>query len=335
MKNKKLLLLLIGIIGILFPKSVFALNEPLNDTLKFTTTVNDWASGTDLVYTCGSSSVGVTPTVYVGADSSHLSATTCTFSFDSLNYNAGDDFIIVEVFDFSSYDSNTIEAESITITPGAVSSATIDYTDDSYMFGEYTYDPTDPDVTADLYNMNKLDQDGNIVSPVERYVYDAYFDIGSSKEVEMSLGSISLPTYKVIFHFAAKGNVASTYGTFYVTEFRSTEGITGSHGETKTVTTIGGSPLTKAQYDALIATAATYEDIPRDDEYTVVVTPGTESTSGTGVKSTDVYITATLESTYSQTGLLYTVVPFVILIGLVVVGYLIIRNNEIQDKEII
>lgn len=332
MKNKKLLLLLIGIIGVLFPKDVFA----DNNTIKFTTAVNNWSTGTDLVYTCGSSSINVSPTVYIGPDASHLTATSCTFAFNDLNYTTGSDFIIVEEFNFSSYHASATEFENITIEPGSISSATIDYGDDTYMFGSYTYNPNDSEVAAVLYNMNEVDPQTNaIIGPI--YVHDAYID-NAGKDVTMDFGTVKLPTYRVIFHYAAKGNIANTYGTFYVTEFRTDSfAISGSHGGTSTVDHLSDSsvPLTKAEYDALIATSATYEGVARDSEYVIDVEAGTESTSGTGVRSTDVYITATLESDGSQTGLLYTVVPFVILISLVVVGYLIIRNNEIEDKEII
>ena len=328
MKKKSLLLfILVAVLGFILPKDVFAVGT----SLKFTTTVNDWKAGTDLSYSCGSSSVNVTPTVYVGADASHLTATTCNFSFDSLNLNANDDFIIVEEYDFSSYSGTNPEYQNITIYPGAVSSATIDYDDDTYMFGNYTPLASQPAV---LYNMNPVDQNNNITGPL--YVYDAFFEIGGEKEVEVDLGSISIPSYCVNYHFNVKGNIASSYGTFYITQYRTDQfSIHGDNGTTQNICELNNTPLTKAQYDALIGTAATYEDVDRDDEYVMAVTPGSESTVS-GVRTTEVYVTATLESDGSQTGLLYTVIPFVILISSVVIGYFIIKNNEVkEDKEII
>ena len=330
MKKKRtfLLLFVVALFSFIMPKNVFATST----VLKFTTEVNDWNSNTDLSFTCGSSSVNVTPTVYVGPDSSNLTQTTCSFAFNNLNFSSGDDFIIVEQYDFSSYSGTAPEYQNITISPGLVASASIPYADDNYMFGEYDPIASEPAV---LYNMNPVDQNNNITGPL--YVYDAYFEIDGAKTTEVSLGSISIPSYCVNFHFNAKGNIANTYGDFMISAYRTDQFvISGTNGSTQNVCELNGTPLTKSQYDTLIGTSATYENVDRDDEYVMAVTPGSESISGSGVKTTDVYVTATLESDGSQTGLLYTVFPFIILIGLVIVGYFIIKNNEVkEDKEII
>jgi hypothetical protein len=333
MKKKKIFLLLVFVmvIGFILPKDVFATST----SLKFKTEIESWNATTDLSFTCGSSSVGVTPTVYIDADDSHLTATTCGFNFSDLQLTAGDDFIIVEEYDFSSYSGTAPEYQNITISPGLVSSATVDYDDDDYMFGDY--EPTDSE-NAVLYNMNPVDANNNITGPL--YVYDAYFEVGSEKTTEKSLGVISIPTYCVNFHFNIKGNIANAYGDFLVSTFSSPDfQIGGGNGTTQNVCAIGTTPLTKSQYDTLVAIDAnsvSYENVDRYDEYVMGVTAGSETISGSGVKTTDMYVTATLESDGSQTGLLYTIIPFIILISLVVLGYLIIRNNEVKvDKEII
>lgn len=327
MKKKIFLLLVVAtIIGFLFPKDVSAVGT----TLKFKTTVNGWKSGTDLAYYCGSSSVNVPSTVYIGPSVNNLTQTTCNFNFDDLNFNSGDNFVIVEQFDFSSYVGTNPEYQNITISPGLVTSSTIDYTDDDYMFGEY--DTTSP-VDAVLYNMNQVDDDNNITGSL--YVYDAYFEESGEKVVEKDLGSVNIPSYCVNYHFSVKGNIANAYGNFMVTEFRTDDFvISGTNGNTTTVCDINGVALNRNQYVTLINSDITYENVDRSLDYSIDSSPD-EETIEDGVRTTDVYVTATLESDGSQTGLLYTVIPFVILIGLVVLGYFIIKRNEVKDDEII
>lgn len=323
-----LLLILVSVIGFMLPKDVFAAST----NLKITTNVTNWKANTDLAFSAGSSSINVTPTVYVGVDADHLTAVSSNFNFSSLNFNDGDDFIIVEVYDFSSYQGANVEEEEITITPGLVSSSTIDY-DDGYVFDNYN--PINSQ-TAYLYNMNEVDANNNVTGNL--YVYDAYFNDGNAKSAELSLGTVAIYTYCVNVHFNVKGNIANAYdGTFYLTEFRTAQfAISGVDKDVVNVCTINNVPLTRSQYDDLVATSATYEGVDREDEYVINVTANAESDDGNGGLSTDLYVSATLDSDGSQTGLLYTIFPFVILISLVVVGYLIIKNNQVkEDKEVI
>lgn len=325
-----LLLIFVSIIGFMLPKNVFAEGA----SLKVITNVTNWKSNTDLVFNAGGSSVNVLPTVYVGADTDHLTEVSSNFNFNSLNFNSGDDFIIVEVYNFSSYGGNNVEEEEINIIPGKVSSSTISY-DDGYVFKNYN--PIN-NQTAYLYNMNRVDEANNVTG--ELYVSDAYFKNGG-KSVELSLGTVAIYNYCVNIHFNVKGNIANAYdGTFYLNEFRTDQfTISGVDKDVLNICTINGVPLTKQQYDTLIATSETdvsYEGVDRESDYLMGVTVNTESDDGNGGLSTDIYVSATLESDGSQTGLLYTVFPFVILISLVVVGYLIIKNNQVkEDKEII
>ena len=327
-----LLLILVSVIGFMLPKDVFAAST----SLKVVTNVTNWRSDTDLAFSAGSSSINVAPTVYVGLDANNLTAVSNNFNFSSLNFNDGDDFIIVEVYDFSSYQGTNVEEEEITITPGLVSSPTISY-NDGYVFANY--DPINSQ-TAYLYNMNEVDTNTNNVTG-NLYVYDAYFNDGNAKSVELSLGTVSIYEYCVNVHFNVKGNIANAYdGTFYFTEFRTAQfAISGTDKDVVNVCAIDGVPLTRAQYNTLVATGdsdVTYEGVDRADEYTMHVSANAESDDGNGGLSTDLYVSATLDSDGSQTGLLYTIFPFVILISLVVVGYLIIKNNQVkEDKEVI
>ena len=330
-----LLLVFVSIIGFMLPKNVFAAERNVvNTTLKVTTNVENWRSNTDLVFTSGNSSINVLPTVYVGVDADHLTAVSSNFSFSDLSFSSGDDFIIVEVYDFSLYEGTHVEEEEISIVPGKVSSATIDY-DDNYVFKDYN--PIN-NQTAYLYNMNEVDQSNNVTGNL--YVSNVYFD-GSDKSFELSLGLVSIYNYCVNIHFNVKGNIANAYdGTFYLNEFRTDQfSISGVDKEVLNVCTLNGVPLTKQQYDTLVATGdsdVSYEGVDREDEYVMHVNANAESDDGNGELSTDLYVSATLESDGSQTGLLYTVFPFVILISLVVVGLLIIKNNQVkEEKEII
>lgn len=328
MKKKIFLLIVVAtIIGFLIPRDVSAVGT----TLKFKTTVNGWKAGTDLAYYCGNSSVNVNPTVYIGPSVNNLTQTTCSFAFDDLNLNPGDNFVIVEQFDFSSYSGTNPEYQNITISPGLVYSPTIDYTDDDYMFGEY--DTTSP-VNAVLYNMNPVDDDNNITGNL--YVYDAYFESNGEKITEKDLGNVNIPGYCVNYHFSVKGNIANAYGNFMVTAYRTDDFvISGTNGNTTTVCDLNGAALTNNQYVTLINSEITYENVDRSLDYTIDSSPDEEVIDQDGIRTTDVYVTATLESDGSQTGLLYTIIPFVILIGLVVLGYFIIKKNEVKDDEII
>ena len=320
------LMTLFTLVGFITPRDVFAGNTKV----KFITSINDWSDSTDLTYSCGSNSALLSSKVYVGVDSSHLVEKDCSFSLSTLNFNAGDDFVIVEEIDFSSYSGTNPEYQTITSTPGKVVSPSVAYADDDYMFGLYS--PNNENIY--LYNMNPVDDEGNITGDL--YVDNAYFEIDGAKAYEKSLGSIYLPSYCVNFHFNVKGNIANTYGVFTLTAFKTDSfSITGSNGDTQNICQLNGAPLTKSQFDTLIDTDATYEGIVREDEYDVDVTLGDINSNGEGVSTAEVYVVASLESDGSQTGLLYTIIPFIILISLVVIGYLFIKNNEIQDKEII
>lgn len=327
MKKKILFLLtLFALVVVVCPNDVFAVT---NTEVKFITNVNDWASGTDLSYSCGTNSASVQSKVYVGPNTSNLVEKSCNFTFDSLGLNTGDDFVIVEKIDFSSYHGTNPEYQTVTVTPGKVVSASVDYDEDDYMFG--LYHPDNDNIY--LYNMNTVDDEGNITGAL--YVDNAYFEINEAKAYEKSLGTVYLPSYCVNFHFNVKGNIANVYGIFELTAFKTDSfSITGENGDDLNVCNIGGSALTKAQFDELIMTDATYTGIARSDEYVISVTGG-DITSNGGVNTADVYVSATLSSDGSQTGLLYNIIPFIILIALVVVGYLFIKNNEMQDKEII
>lgn len=328
MKKKSILLLVLAtIIGFLLPKDVFAVGT----TLKFKTTVNGWKSGTDLAYYCGNSSTNTSSTVYIGPSVNNLTQTTCSFDFDSLSFNPGDTFVIVEEFDFSSYSGTNPEYQNITISPGLVYSPTISYDADEGMFGEY--DTTSPK-DAVLYNMNPVDDDNNITGNL--YVYDAYFDENDEKVTEKDLGSVNIPSYCVKYHFSVKGNIANAYGNFMISEFRTDDFvISGTNGHTTTVCDINGVDLNREQYITLINSDITYENVDRSLDYSIDSSPDEEVIDQDGIRTTDVYVTATLESDGSQTGLLYTVIPFVILIGLVVLGYFIIKENKVKDDEII
>lgn len=330
MKKNKLLFLFMIVVFAFFivPKDVFAENA----TIKFKTLVKNWRTTSDLEYSCGSAgTTGVSPTVYTGTSMNNLTPVgACNFAVSTLNYESNATFYIVEKYDFSSYEGTNPEYEDVVITPGHLSSNSISYDSDSYMFGDYDRD----NKSIVLYNMNQVDDDNNITGPL--YVSEAYYDSNGDKLDVVDLGEIKLPSYCVTFHFAVKGNIANAYGHFSLTALRTDDfAITGENGDEVEVCNVAGTPLTQAQFEALIATDADYIVPSRQGDYDVEVTDdGASLDTTTGVNSDDVYVTATLNSDGSQTGLLYTIIPFVLLIGLITVGYLFIRHNEIKEDVI-
>lgn len=337
MNKKGMLLLFLIMVGFLIPKNVFA--ETTN--LVFKTRINNWNTNSNLEYTCGSSALGVTPSVKVGSTLETATSVSCNFSLNDLVFTSGSDIYIFEQYDFSNVPTGSLtstEYQYTTIAPGTVTLAGVDYTDDPIMFGEYS--PIDSQDVV-LYNMYHVDNEQNITGPL--YVHDAYFqdELGEEKEVEKSLGIISISNFCVNFHFNVKGNIANTYGIFSIPAFDTGSfSIGGTNGSTQLVCDIDGVPLTRSQYDDFInlnPNEVIYTIDVRADEYSMGVTPDYDSETVDGDnRIIDLYVTATLNQDNPPTGLLYTIVPFVLLISLAIVGYLIIRNNGVkEDKEII
>lgn len=317
--------LLFAVITYLIPNDVYAVGT----TITIKTQVQDWKNNNSTRHICGTNTANVVPTVYVGTSLSNLQPqASCNFNLSSLGFTDGASFYIVESYDFSSYVGTNPEYQTITLTPGHIVDPNVDYDDDDYMFGDY--DTEDKDIV--LYNMNETDDEGNIIGGL--YVYDAYYNDEGTKSSEVDLGTVKVPSYCVSIHFNAKGNIADTYGEFNLTALAHDDfAITGSHNEVLNICDIEGEPLTKTQFDALIDTDASYVGVDRYDEYVIDVSNDEPTIDGSGVNNVDIYVTATLESDGSQTGLLYTVLPFVLLIAMVTIGYIVIKRNNVKDDE--
>lgn len=325
--NVLFFLLLLALFSFVMPRDVYATGT----TITFKTEVQDWKTNSSMRHVCGSNPGNIVPTVYAGTSLANLQAqASCNFNLSSLGASSGDTIYIVESYDFSSYVGTNVEYQNMTITPGHVVDPNVDYDDDDYMFGDYDTN----DQTIVLYNMNETDEYGNIIGGL--YVFDAYYDDNGTKATEVDLGVVKLSSYCVNIHLNAKGNIADTYGEFTLTALAHDDfAITGSHGDVLHICDISGTPLNKSQFDALIETNATYTGVSREEDYVIDVTDDGTSVDGAGVHTADVYVTATLESDGSQTGLLYTVLPFVLLISMVTVGYIFIKKNSVKDEDII
>ena len=335
MKKKKMLYLVLMAVIMVFITSptVFAENR---SNVRFTTQIASWKNNNDLRFACGSSTANITPTVYVATSLSDPNPTSvgCNFALTSLNLDDNINFYIIEDYDFASYNAAELELGTVTVNPGKVVSDSI-ASDNETVFGSYTV--TDSEVVT-IYVVNELDS--NDVPTGNHYVLDAYFaseEEGGEKTFEKSFGGVYIPSYCINFHFTVKGNIANTYGTFRVALPDEDDTIiSASHGDSTLVCELDESPLTVTQFNYLLnydESDFIYTAVAREDEYVKAVENNASELNFVGDHlQGEVYFSATLSSDGSQTGLIYTVVPFILLVGFVGAGYIIIRKNQIQEQ---
>lgn len=357
-KSKIWLFLLVAMVSFLFVgKNVYAEEgDNVPKKVRFYTTVSGWKNNNDLAYTCGSASTdnGTTPptakvyyATYDGMNMGTLQETTCSFNLSDLGWTVGTTYRIVEEYDFTNYVGVDPEYESITINPGRVTSNMFD--DDDAIFLDY--EPTEEE-TAFVYNLNQVDEATGIITG-GLYVHQVHLSDDpenpseGEKEADKSFGTIYIPTYCVRLTFSARGNVASTYGTFVfnllgLTDNNITTGVTGGDNLPITVCELGGEPLSIDDIDGIMNpnidpdnpenSDLRYVGVNHADDYQLSVLNEDDDIIADGntiIKPLDVV--AYLNSDLSQTGLVYRVIPFIVLIGLMVSGYIVIRKNKIKE----
>ena len=179
--------------------------------------------------------------------------------------------------------------------------------------------------------MNQVDEDGIIIGGL--YVYAAYLD-SESKNSQADLGIITIPTYCVKFNFSVRGNIANTYGTFELTVPGSESSIVSNHGGTQTICTIEEEPMSYNNILDILSMDTdnniAYTGVLRSEDYEKQLDDLGETTEGT-VITREVTVIARLDTNGSQTGLIYRVLPFVILIALVGSAYIVMRRNRIKE----
>ena len=361
MKNNKSrigLFLLVAMVAFLFVgKNVYA-DEGDNapKKIRFYTTINGWKDNNDLEYTCGSASVDndttpPTATVYYatydGVTLGTLQETTCNFVLSDLGWAIGTSYKIIEEYDFTDYVGTQPEFEAITIHPGRVSSGVFD--DDDPIFLDY--EPTDEE-TAFVYNLNQVDDATGIITG-GLYVHQVHLSddpenpSSDEKVADKNFGTIYIPTYCVRLTFSARGNVASTYGTFVFnllgnSDNNITTGVTGGDNLPVTVCELNGAPLSIGDIDQIMHpnidpehpedSDLRYVGVNHADDYQLTVSADDEDIIAEGntiIKP--LTVVAFLNSDLSQTGLVYRIIPFIVLIGLMISGYIVIRKNKVKE----
>lgn len=333
-KNKKVILLFIVIVGLLFTRNVYAADE-LTNKVYIKTDVYDWIDNNDLTFSCGSvknsrsetmSGVSVKVSYSLFGESHTIS--NCNFTLSSLDISTGSSFTIIEEYDFSNFVGTKTEDETYTIVPGKVTSESLENNND--VFGSYVYEASE---TVTVYNYNTLDDAGNIG---DLYVYQAYFGENDEKSSDLYFGSIQIPQYCVRFKYFVTGNIANKYGDFSVVLPESIATITGNPGDTDEYCTFGAEGeiyITQSLIDNIASETSTvsYNNVSRNTDYDTGIEKDGEITYSDGKYWQDYIVTAKLDSTDSQTGLMYTILPFILLLLVVSGGYLIIRKNSIRD----
>lgn len=359
-KSKIWLFLLVAMVAFLFTgKNVYAdEGENLPKKIRFYTTVSGWKNNNDLKYQCGSatSDYGTAPATkvyyasYDGSTMGSLVETTCNFVLSDLNWTVGDTYRIVEEYDFTNYVGLQPEFEDITINPGKITSATFAADDPIFL----DYNPTDEE-TAYVFNINHVDENGIINGGL--YVAQAHLSDGSDsepgianeyKETDKDFGTIYIPTYCVRLSFSVRGNVASSYGTFVFNLLgleanNITTGVTGGDNLPITVCELQEEPLSVDDIDAIMNPTIDSENpensdlryvgVNHADEYELSVLNTDDDIIAEGntiIKP--LQVVAYLNSDLSQTGLAYRIIPFIVLIGLMISGYIVIRKNKIKEQ---
>ena len=343
--NKKIwIFLLISMIGVFFFGGNVYADEGDNvpKKLRFTVTINSWKNNNDLEFACGSATGNgqtITPKVYYatfdGYDLGTPQEVSCNFSLSSLNWTTNESYQIIEEFDFTNYHGIAPEFENIVVTPGQVTSPSM-FDEDDGIFSQYS--PEDSE-TAMVYNLNHTDDVGRITDE-GLYVYQVsfYTENISEKTNEKDYGIIYIPTYCLRMSFSARGTIASSYGTFVFSPFGDSSNaisseVTSDDNDPVLMCDIGGEPLSPDDIDDLIADVADeteYSGVARADEYVFTAERGDEEVASGNVIITDVEIIGRLDADLSQTGLAYRVIPFIVLIGLVLSGYYVVRKNQLS-----
>jgi len=337
---KVMILPLIGLIGFLLNWNVYAQEgSNLPKSVRFVTTVVNWQNNNDLRFDCGSATSEfegtVTPRVYYGVyeDGSvgTLSTASCNFTLASLGMTASSNFQIIEEYDFTNYVGTVLEFENMNITPGKVTSTTVNNAS-SDAYGAYfsNYIPSSSEVAV-LYNMNLTNSSGDIIGG--HYVSQAYLqDEEEDKISEKSFGVITIPTYCIRMNLKVRGNIANSYGAFTINALG--QEFTNSPGNSIDVCTINGELITAEDIDNFshidVEHDIAYTGVARANEYVKSIESLGESTSGSEITN-EFDIVATLNATGSQTGLVYRLLPFLLLIGLVAIGYVYIRKNSVRS----
>ena len=317
--------------------------ENVSKKIQFYVNIYEWKNNNDLAFTCGSATgneQNIVPHVYYGEyDGENVGELTevnsCDFSLSSLNWTVDTNYRLIEEYDFTNYNGIEPEYEDISVTPGKITSGT--FTADDFVFAGYH--PTNLE-TATVYNINQNDADGRII-PGGLHVYQAWIQAADdSKETAKSFGAIYIPSYCVKLSFSARGNVASAYGTFVFDVLgdvanRVTSPVTGGDVEPVVKCTLSGSPVSLGDINSILDTNPedgdiSYADVNHSDEYEFVFIDNGDERDG-NVIYRNIEVAAYLESELSQTGLVYRIIPFIVLIGLMISGYIVIRKNKIKE----
>ena len=346
--NKKvrfLLFLLVAMAGFMVSgMNVYAEEgDNVSKKIKFYFNVYDWKNNNDLTFACGTATGNgqtIAPHIYYGEyDGENVGTLTevnnCEFTLSTLGWEANTDYRIIEEFDFTDFHGVGPEYGDISVTPGKVTSNT--FTADDLVFANYN--PTDSE-TAVVYSVNQTNDDGTIV-PGGLHVYQAWIQAeDDSKETEKSFGAIYIPSYCVKMSFSARGNIASSYGTFVFDVLGDsanhiTSPVTGGDVEPVTMCTLSGNPIGLGDINEILNTDPAsgdivYSDVNHSDEYEFVFIDNGDEREG-NIIYRNIEVAAYLESELSQTGLVYRIIPFIVLIGLMVSGYIVIRKNKIKE----
>ncbi len=336
MKKNVLFLFIIGFLAIFGISSVRAFG---NRQITLTTTVDNWSSDYALTFTCGSGPIdGATnaslePTVNI-RNSSGTVATgiSCSSTIDIsalTGITAGDTIYIDEVFDFSSFITSGIGNVTYTLYPGMVGTASSESFNsdvEDYIFGDYNVD--DVDVVA--VRVNELDSED---APTGRSVINEIYLDGESEKINTKdMGTVRVPNFCVDYYMLVKGNLADPSGTFTLQN-----NLFGTVTKTtKTHYRICENNGVSLSYDDLedygpSNTQVSYSGVNNINDYEVGITDGglALETGGTFVRKYDV--TALLEAGSSPTGVFYALVPFILLVGIGVVVFIVFRKNKIKD----
>ena len=345
-KSKIWSFLLVAIVAfLLFGTNVYAEDDDLPKKIRFFTTINSWQDNNDLTYNCGTASApggAITPTVYYATyDGMELGTyqkiDDCSFTLASLGWNNGDTYKIIEEYDFTNYVGLQLEFEDVAITPGKVTSNSFDEDDPIFE----SYEPSNSE-TAAVYNVNHVNETTGEITGEGLYVYHVSLrgDDPNEKESDKSFGTIYIPTYCVRLSFSARGNIASTYGTFVFDILgdqnnRITTGVTGGDNLPVTICEIDNEPLSMNDIAGIMNPNdgdLSYTGVNHADDYQMSVNSDQEDIIADGnTIIRPLQVVAYLQSDSSQTGLGYRIIPFLVLMGLMLSGYFVIRRNRIKE----
>ena len=322
-----IMFMFIFVISVFIPKDVFAVDD-VGKIVRFETTIEHWSNSYSLSYSCNSND-GIVPRVYFKDEDDEITEASCNFDFDDFNFPSDSTVTLVEAYDFTNYGVIGLEYETVEISPGVISlGGTSIAVVDNYVFDLYDYDSKD----VTLYKVNELDAYDFPTGSSE--VLTAFFDGGNGeKSVSTSLGTVRMPKFCVNYHFAVKGNISDPTGSFTINR-DDEEWLTGTGNSTVSACEIDNNPMQISDFSDLMnedLLDVVYEGVSRASDYEFSFLAG-ELDRNDNIFSRTLDITARLETDGSQTGIIYSIIPFIILFGLLGIGVIVIRNNHVKES---